>query len=163
MISIYRFIFFVYFADFSVVSSLKLYVLKAFWLGFRFDLSIVAYINVPITLLFLICLLFKSYPFFKTIISFIKYYYSIIFSLLFLVIFIDMAFFAYFGCFGQKELKWLYRAFYNACIRVYKERAYAHAKRPTQNPIDNGEITGEKERSNKEEEAKTYEIRMRYG
>ncbi len=96
LISIYRFIFFIYFADFSVVSSLKLYVLKAFWLGFRFDLSVVAYINAPITLLFLICLLFKSYPFFKTIISFIKYYYSIIFSLLFLAIFVDMAFFAYF-------------------------------------------------------------------
>lgn len=96
LVSIYRFIFFVYFADFSAISSLKLYVLKAFWLGFRFDLSIVAYINAPITLLFLICLVFKSYPFFKTIISFIKYYYSIIFSLLFLVIFVDMAFFAYF-------------------------------------------------------------------
>ena len=60
-------------------------------------------------------------------------------------------------------LKWLYMAFYSACIRVYKERAYAHAKRPTQNPIDNGEITGEKERINREEEAKTYEIRMRDG
>ena len=96
LVSIYRFIFFIYFADFSAISSLKLYVLKAFWLGFRFDLSIVAYINAPITLLFLICLLFKSYPFFKTIISFIKYYYSIIFSVFFLVIFVDMAFFAYF-------------------------------------------------------------------
>ena len=53
LISIYRFIFFMYFADFSIVSSLKLYVLKAFWLGFRFDLSIIAYINAPITLFFL--------------------------------------------------------------------------------------------------------------
>ena len=95
MLSIYRFIFFIYFADFSVVSSLKFFVLKAFWMGFRFDLSIVAYINAPITLLFIICLLFKSDSFFKSIISFIKYYYSIIFSLLFFVIFVDMAFFAY--------------------------------------------------------------------
>lgn len=97
MLSIYRFIFFIYFADFSVVSSLKLYVLKAFWMGFRLDLSIVAYINAPITLLFLICLLFKSDLFFKVIIKFIKYYYSIIFSLLFLAIFIDMGFFSYFN------------------------------------------------------------------
>ncbi len=95
-LAVYRFFFFIYFADFSVVSSLKLYVLKAFWMGFRFDLSIVAYINAPITLLFIICLLFKSDSFFKTIISFIKYYYSVIFSLLFLAVFIDMAFFAYF-------------------------------------------------------------------
>lgn len=97
MLSIYRFIFFIYFADFSVVSSLKLYILKAFWMGFRFDLSIVAYINAPITLLFLICLLLKSDLFFKVIIRFIKYYYLIIFSLLFLAIFIDMGFFSYFN------------------------------------------------------------------
>ena len=96
LISIYRFIFFIYFADFSTVSSLKLYVLEAFWLGFRFDLSIIAYINAPITLLFIICLLFKSDSLFRSIISFIKYYYSIFFSLLFLIIFVDMAFFAYF-------------------------------------------------------------------
>jgi phosphoglycerol transferase MdoB-like AlkP superfamily enzyme len=96
MLSVYRFIFFIYFADFSAISSFKLFVLKAFWMGFRFDLSVVAYINAPITLLFLLCLLFKSCSFFKTIISFIKYYYSIIFSLLFLVVFVDMAFFAYF-------------------------------------------------------------------
>lgn len=96
MLSIYRFIFFIYFADFSVVSSLKLYVLKAFWMGLRFDLSIIAYISAPITLLFIVCLLFKSYSFFRSIVSFIKYYYSIIFSLLFFIIFVDMAFFAYF-------------------------------------------------------------------
>ncbi|MBR4632197.1 MAG: sulfatase-like hydrolase/transferase [Elusimicrobia bacterium] len=76
--------------------SLKLYVLKAFWMGFRFDLSILAYINAPITLLFVLCLLLKSDSFFKSIISFIKYYYSIIFSLLFLAIFIDLGFYSYF-------------------------------------------------------------------
>ncbi|MBO7610967.1 MAG: sulfatase-like hydrolase/transferase [Elusimicrobia bacterium] len=65
-------------------------------MGFRFDLSIVAYINAPITLLFVICLLLKSYPFFKKIISFIKYYYFIIFSLMFLAVFVDLAFYAYF-------------------------------------------------------------------
>ena len=95
-LTVYRLFFFVYFADFSVVSSLKLYILKAFWMGFRFDLSIVAYINAPITLLFVICLLLKSYPFFKKIISFIKYYYFIIFSLMFLAVFVDLAFYAYF-------------------------------------------------------------------
>lgn len=93
---VYRLFFFVYFADFSAISSLKLYVLKAFWMGFRFDLSVVAYINAPITLLFLICLLLKSYPFFKKIISFIKYYYFAIFTLMFLAIFVDLAFYAYF-------------------------------------------------------------------
>ena len=87
LLFVYRLFFFVYFADFSAVSSLKLYVLKAFWMGFRFDLSIIAYINAPITLLFVICLLLSSYPFFKKIISFIKYYYFIIFSLMFCLFF----------------------------------------------------------------------------
>lgn len=96
LLAIYRLFFFVYFADFSAISSLKLYVLKAFWMGFRFDLSIVAYINAPITLLLLICLLFKSYPFFKKTISFIRHYYFIIFTLMFLAIFVDLAFYAYF-------------------------------------------------------------------
>ena len=95
-LTIYRLFFFVYFADFSAMLSLKLYVLKAFWMGLRFDLSILAYINAPITLLFVLCLLLKSDSFFKSIISFIKYYYSIIFSLLFLAIFIDLGFYSYF-------------------------------------------------------------------
>lgn len=95
-LAVYRFFFFVYFADFSAISSLKLYVLKAFWMGFRFDLSVVAYINAPVTLLFLICLLLSSYPFFKKIIAFIKYYYFAMFTLMFLAIFVDLAFYAYF-------------------------------------------------------------------
>lgn len=96
IMTVYRFVFFLYFADFAVVSALKLYVLKAFWMGFRFDLSVVAYINAPITLLFLICLLLKSDFIFKFIISLIKYYYSIIFPLIFLIFFVDFGFFSYF-------------------------------------------------------------------
>lgn len=96
IMTVYRFVFFLYFADFTVISTLKIYVLKAFWMGLRFDLSVIAYINAPITLLFLICLLLKSDFIFKFIISLIKYYYSIIFPLIFLVFFVDFGFFSYF-------------------------------------------------------------------
>ena len=96
LLTIYRFVFFLYFADLSTLSGLSFYILKAFWMGFRFDLSIVAYINAPITLLFLICLILKNSFVFKIIIYFIKYYYLIIFSLLFFVLFIDFGFFSYF-------------------------------------------------------------------
>ena len=96
LLTIYRFVFFLYFADFSTLSGLSFYILKAFWMGFRFDLSIVAYINAPITLLFLICLILKNSFVFKIIIYFIKYYYLTIFSLLFFVLFIDFGFFSYF-------------------------------------------------------------------
>lgn len=96
VMTIYRFVFFLYFADFAAISTLKMYVLKAFWMGLRFDLSVIAYINAPITLLFLICLLLKSDFIFKCIISLIKYYYSIIFPLMFFVFFVDFGFFSYF-------------------------------------------------------------------
>lgn len=96
VMTVYRFIFFLFFADFSTVSTMKLYVLKAFWMGCRFDLSIVAYISAPITLMLLVCCLLQSDLFFKATISFVKYYYSIIFPLIFLLFFIDSGFFIYF-------------------------------------------------------------------
>ncbi len=96
IMTLYRFIFFLFFADFETLSAMKLYVLKAFWMGCRFDLSILAYINAPITLLLLVCLILQSDLFFKSIISFIKYYYSLIFPLIFLLFFIDSGFYIYF-------------------------------------------------------------------
>lgn len=96
MMSVYRFVFFLYFADFLAVSSLKIYVLKAFWMGFRFDLSIVAYINAPVTLMLLFCLLLKSDFIFKTAIVLFKYYYALAFSFMFLAMFVDFGFFSYF-------------------------------------------------------------------
>ena len=96
LLSVYRFFFFFYFANFSELSGLSFYVIKAFWLGFRFDLSIVAYINSVITLLFVICLFVQKMSFFRTVIKFLKYYYAIIFSLLFLAVFVDLGFFSYF-------------------------------------------------------------------
>ena len=85
-----------YFADFSELSGMSFYIIKAFWLGFRFDLSIVAYINAIATLLFVICLFVQKISFFRTVIKFLKYYYTIIFSLLFLAVFVDLGFFSYF-------------------------------------------------------------------
>ncbi|MDD5021969.1 MAG: sulfatase-like hydrolase/transferase [Endomicrobiaceae bacterium] len=96
MMTLYRFIFFVYFADLSTVPAFKAYILQAFWMGFRFDLSILAYINSPVTLGLLICLLLKVDSIFKLAISFFRHYYNIIFSLLFLVMFVDFGFFSYF-------------------------------------------------------------------
>ncbi|WP_413854069.1 LTA synthase family protein [Candidatus Ruminimicrobium bovinum] len=96
MLTVYRFFFFLYFANFKDLSGMFFYIIKAFWLGFRFDLSIVAYINTVVTLLLVICLFIQKFSFFKAVIKFIKYYYTIIFSLLFLAIFVDIGFFSYF-------------------------------------------------------------------
>ncbi|GAB1402246.1 alkaline phosphatase family protein [Elusimicrobiota bacterium] len=95
LMTLFRFVFFLYFADFKEISSLKLYVLKAFWMGFRFDLSILAYINIPVTLFLLFYLFFKKDFILKLIPSLIKYYYLVVSWLLFFVLFFDFGFFAY--------------------------------------------------------------------
>lgn len=95
-ITLYRFVFFIYFADFSTLGALKIYVFKAFIMGLRFDMSVMAYINAPVTLILIICLLLQSYSIFRFSISFFRYYYTLIFSLLFFVIFVDFGFFSYF-------------------------------------------------------------------
>lgn len=95
LMTLFRFVFFLYFADFKEISSLKLYVLKAFWMGFRFDLSILAYINIPVTVFLLFYLFFKKDFILKLIPSFIKYYYLVVSWLLFFVLFFDFGFFAY--------------------------------------------------------------------
>jgi len=96
LMTLYRFVFFLYFADFSTVGTLKIYILKAFLMGLRFDMSVMAYINAPITLILIFCLLLKNYSIFKLSISLFKYYYTLVFSLLFFVIFVDFGFFSYF-------------------------------------------------------------------
>ena len=93
VMTVYRFIFFLFFADFSTVLTMKMYILKAFWMGCRFDLSVLAYVNAPITLFFLICFILQSEFIFRFIVSFVKYYYSLIFPLIFLLFFIDSGFY----------------------------------------------------------------------
>ena len=94
--TVYRLIFLLFYGDLSSLLNIKLYVLKAFIMGFRFDLSVLAYINAPITLLLLICLLLRSTNFFKSIAVFCKYYFTITLSLLFFVIIFDFGLFSYF-------------------------------------------------------------------
>lgn len=96
LMTLYRLFFLFYFGDFSVLSASKIYILKAFFMGLRFDMSIMAYINAPITIILILCLLLQSHSVFKASISLFRYYYTLIFSLLFLVIFVDFGFFSYF-------------------------------------------------------------------
>ncbi len=95
LMTLFRFVFFLYFADFKEISSLKLYVLKAFWMGFRFDLSVLSYINIPVTVVLLLYLFIKKDFIFKMIPLFIKYYYLVASWLLFFLLFFDFGFFSY--------------------------------------------------------------------
>jgi len=59
-------------------------------------MSILAYINAPVTLILLVCLLLKSLSFFKLVLYFLKYYFTVMICSLFLIMFIDFGFFSYF-------------------------------------------------------------------
>lgn len=96
LMTLFRLVFFLYFADFNEMSSLKIYVLKAFWMGFRFDVSVLAYINIPVTLVFLMYLFFKKDFLFKLGSLFVKYYYLVVFSLIFFMSFADLGLFSYY-------------------------------------------------------------------
>lgn len=96
LMTLFRFVFFIYFADFNEISSLKFYVLKAFWMGFRFDVSVLAYINIPVTLVFLMYLFFKKDFVFKLGSLFVKYYYLTIFPFLSFMFFADFGLFSYY-------------------------------------------------------------------
>ena len=69
VMTVYRAAFFMLFADFSTAQAFKAYIFKAFLMGFRFDLSVVAYVNAPITLLFFISMLLQSDFVFKAIVG----------------------------------------------------------------------------------------------
>ncbi|MCL2485004.1 MAG: sulfatase-like hydrolase/transferase [Endomicrobia bacterium] len=97
LMTIYRFFFFFYFADFSSLSGLYGDVFRAFFLGFRFDLSVLAYINILPVLIFTVFLAVRDLKSFKIFAAVIKYYYLYIFSVLALLTIIDFGFFTYFN------------------------------------------------------------------
>lgn len=94
---IYRIVFFFYFADFSTLSGLYGYIFKAFFLGLRFDLSVLAYINSFVILIFTLMFFVKSLRAFRFSAFIIKIYYWIAFTFLVLLNFIDFGFYLYFG------------------------------------------------------------------
>ncbi len=94
--TLYRVFFFLHFADFSTLHGYYGDVFKAFFLGFRFDLSVLAYVNMLPVLIFTLLLLFRSLRLFKFSVFIIKVYYWHIFSALVLITIIDFGFYTYF-------------------------------------------------------------------
>ncbi|MCL2390421.1 MAG: sulfatase-like hydrolase/transferase [Endomicrobia bacterium] len=97
LMTIYRLFFFFYFADFGSLSGLYGDVFKAFFLGLRFDISVLAYVNILAVLIFTVFLAIKNLNLFKFFTLIIRYYYWFIFSALALLAIIDFGFFIYFN------------------------------------------------------------------
>ena len=93
----YRIFFFFYFAGFASLKGLYGYVFKAFILGFRFDLSVLAYINALPILIFTALLLFRSIKLFKFGAAVIKLYYWAAFTSVLFLNLVDFGFFVYYN------------------------------------------------------------------
>jgi phosphoglycerol transferase MdoB-like AlkP superfamily enzyme len=96
LMSVYRSIFFLYYADFRALSGFYSYVLKAFFLGVRYDLAILAYINMLVTVTLLIMWAVKNVKAFVAWQKALRLYYTAMFGLVILVLICDFGFFMYF-------------------------------------------------------------------
>ena len=75
---IYRLIFFIYFNELEDNSKYINDILEAFLLGFRIDLTVIGYIQLPISLFLIIIYFSKSNKLFNIFNKHIKYYFFFI-------------------------------------------------------------------------------------
>jgi phosphoglycerol transferase MdoB-like AlkP superfamily enzyme len=71
-------------------------ILKAFYMGGRYDLAVLAYLNMPITLCFVVLLFVCKENLLKKAIVFFRYYYTLLVGSLFILLSIDFGFYSYF-------------------------------------------------------------------
>ncbi|MDR1926467.1 MAG: sulfatase-like hydrolase/transferase [Endomicrobium sp.] len=95
--TIYRIFFFLYFQNFSSFKGFYGYIFKAFLLGIRFDLSVLAYVNIFVIAVFTSFLIIKNLNLLKVAIFVIKIHYYIAFTTILLSNAIDFGFYLYFG------------------------------------------------------------------
>ncbi|MDR1696255.1 MAG: sulfatase-like hydrolase/transferase [Endomicrobium sp.] len=97
LMTVYRFFFFLHFSGSSSFSGFYGDIFKAFFLGLRFDISVLAYVNILPVLIFTVFLAVKRLSLFKFAAFIIRLYYWFIFSVLVLLTITDFGFFTYFG------------------------------------------------------------------
>ncbi len=96
LMSVYRFAFFMYYRTPGALDGMKDHVIKAFYMGVRFDLVIVAYINALVTLTLLAVWMARRESVLRAWLSAAKYYYAAMYSLVFIVLSVDFGFYSYF-------------------------------------------------------------------
>jgi phosphoglycerol transferase MdoB-like AlkP superfamily enzyme len=94
--SAYRFIFFTHFGKGVDLRGFGFDILKAFFMGSRLDLSVIALINAPIVLIFVVIFILRKISLFKSFFSFLKYYYCILIGLILTMFCVDFNFYSYF-------------------------------------------------------------------
>ena len=96
LMTLWRAVFMVYYGTGAELISIPGYVLKAFYMGVRFDLVIIAYINALVSLTLLVVLLVRRSTLFGLWYAALKYYYSAMYFIVFFILAVDFGFYSYF-------------------------------------------------------------------
>lgn len=94
LMSVYRFVFFIYYGKGIDFSGLGFDIFKAFYMGVRYDLAVLSYLNMPVVLSFIVVLFAAKSC--KKWLSSLKYYYTAFIGALFVLLCIDFGFYSYF-------------------------------------------------------------------
>ena len=96
VMSLFRCAFFFYFGQSIDFTNLGKDIVRAFFMGIRLDASILATLNVLVTICVIVLMFVKSERLINKIFSFIKNYYYVVIGTLFVLLCCDFGFFSYF-------------------------------------------------------------------
>ncbi|MHB9155156.1 MAG: LTA synthase family protein [Endomicrobiales bacterium] len=94
--SAFRLVFCLYYSGPDGLRGMGQYLVKAFVLGARFDLAVIAYVAIPVTLSLLGAWALNKEAVFRKWLSALKYYYLAMYALVFAVLWVDFGFYSYF-------------------------------------------------------------------
>jgi len=97
LMSAFRAVFFITYAPKDQIIGLGKYVFDAFVLGARFDLVQVAFINSLVTLTLLLLWAFANKSLFNKWLSVLKYYYTVLYCIVFTLLIVDIGFYSFFN------------------------------------------------------------------
>jgi len=97
VMTLFRVVFFIKYSKGIKFDNLYFDVFRSFFLGLRFDLSVLAYFTFIIFFFFILFIvLVKKYSFFIKFITFIRFYYTFVFMIIVFLLFADFSFYSYF-------------------------------------------------------------------
>jgi phosphoglycerol transferase MdoB-like AlkP superfamily enzyme len=96
LMSVFRGIFLLYYGQGIDFSGLTFDILKVFYMGARYDLAVISYLNMPVIIAVIVLLFIGKNALFDKFLSAAKIYYTIFFGLVFVFLCIDFGFYSYF-------------------------------------------------------------------
>jgi phosphoglycerol transferase MdoB-like AlkP superfamily enzyme len=94
--SIFRGVFFFYYGQWINLSGFEYDILKAFYMGVRYDLAVIADMNALVTLSYIVLLFIEKSEYFNKFLSLLKWYYTFIMGAILVFLCIDFGFYSYF-------------------------------------------------------------------